>query len=309
MAHEVELKFHIPPQRLAALRRAVATATAERIALAAVYVDTPAQDLARARGALRLRREGEAWVQTLKAEGRGPLERLEHEVTLAPGVPPVIDPARHAGTPAGDWLARTLAGAAAPPLVERYATRVERTRRLVRSGGALLELALDEGELSAADGARRLPVCELEIELKRGEPAALLALAARWAERFGLLLDSRSKSERGHALAEGLAASPPVRARTPTLADALRQALGNASVLAEGASGSGTAGHREGLREGLRRLRAVLAADDARQPALQALADAAATDAAAALAACLATRATQRLWLALLADSVAPPRG
>ena len=69
MSSEIELKFRIPPARLAALRRAVATRSAQVLPLAAVYFDTPDEQLARARVALRLRREGAVWVQTLKAEG------------------------------------------------------------------------------------------------------------------------------------------------------------------------------------------------------------------------------------------------
>ena len=47
------------------------------ILLAARYLETADGDLARARVALRLRLEGDAWVQTLKAEGRVALQRLE----------------------------------------------------------------------------------------------------------------------------------------------------------------------------------------------------------------------------------------
>jgi inorganic triphosphatase YgiF len=269
MAFEVELKFRIPAQRLAAVRQAVNTATARPLRLAARYVDTPGQDLARARTALRLRLEGDQWVQTLKAEGAGPLQRHEHEVLLPPGAAPLIDLARHDGSAAGKALRRLLAAAGDPPLVERYATDVLRTRRLLRSGGALIELALDEGELLADGGQRRQPICELEMELKQGTPAALLALAARWVQRFGLVLDVRSKSERGHLLAAGQAFSPAARLRPLVLADgigapqalsamlqaALQPVLGNASVLAEGPA---EAEHLHQLRVSLRRLRSLL---------------------------------------------------
>jgi triphosphatase len=326
MATETELKFRIPPARLAALRRAVATASARVLPLAAAYLDTPGEHLARARCALRLRREGDAWVQTLKAEGAGTLQRLEHNVPLAGAGRPVVDIARHDGTPAGARL-RALLAAAGPgqPLTERYATRVQRTHRLLRSGGALVELALDEGEVRS--GARSLALCEIEFELVDGPPAALLALAGRWAGRHGLLLDTRSKSELGHTLAAGLPGSPPTPARAlrrtaghadpgALLAQALRPVLANASQLAAGPS---QAGHLRQLRAGLRRLRRLLrwgaAGDGARLlPALDALEDALAAAAArtappsadawqrpAAVAAVLAQPATQRLWLELLA--------
>ena len=273
MATEIELKFRIPPGRLAALRRAVATTTAQVQPLAAAYFDTPGEHLAAARMALRLRREGDAWVQTLKAEGAGPLQRLEHNapvVALTVGTDlPALDIARHDGTAAGAALRRLLADAGQPALQQRYATTVQRTRRLLRSGGALMELALDEGTVQA--GPRSLALCEIEFELLAGTPQALLALAGRWAGRHGLLLDVRSKSELGHTLAAGLPGSPPTTgrpmrlarqadidvARSAMLSQALRQVLANASQMAAGPS---EPGHLHQLRVGLRRLRGVLGA-------------------------------------------------
>ncbi len=282
MATETELKFRIPPARLPALRRAVATGTAQVLPLAAVYLDTPGEHLARARCALRLRREGDAWVQT----AAGPDQ----------------------------------------PLVERYATRVQRTHRLLRSGGALVELALDEGEVLA--GERSLGLCEIEFELVDGPPAALLALAGRWVARHALVLDTRSKSELGHTLAAGLPGSPPTPARPlrrgagdglpgMRLALALRPVLANASQLA---AGPATAGHLVQLRTALRRLRRLICwgAAGGGLPLLTPLAalEAALADAArrmppasaadtwqrhGAVAALLAQPATQQLWLALLA--------
>ena len=267
MAFEIELKFRIPADRLAALRRAVATRAAQTLPMAAVYFDTGGQHLAKARVALRLRREGAQWVQTLKAQGAGTLQRLEHNVDLPGGARPALDIARHDGTDAGALLRQVLADAKGAPLVERYATEVQRTRRVLRQGAARIELALDEGHLSA--GPRSLPVCEIEFELLHGAPQALLDVAARWVDRFKLVLDVRSKSERGHLLAAGLTASPPAKARSVRLpplaspapalaamvAEALDQALANASQLAAGDAGPG---HLHQLRVGLRRLRSVM---------------------------------------------------
>lgn len=276
MTHEVELKFRIPVSRLAALRRSVATASAQRLNLAARYMETADGDLARARVALRLRQEGHAWVQTLKAEGRVALQRLEHNVPLPAHAAPLLDIARHDGSEAGARLREVLAGARNATLRELYATAVQRTWRRVRHQGAVIELALDEGEIRA--GALVLPVCEIEFELVQGAPQALLDLAARWVARFSLCLDVRSKSERGHALAlqarsaEGTVAqaiSPPTKARTPVvdaaggiaaalaamLGEGLQQALANASQMADG---SWQPEHLHQLRVGLRRLRSVL---------------------------------------------------
>jgi len=214
---EIELKFRIPTDRLAALRRAGATRTAQVQLLAAVYFDTADDALAQARMALRLRCEGGQWVQTLKAEGANPMQRLEHNVLrdAADGGRPTLDLSLHDSHEAGALLARALAGAAS--LVERYATVVQRTRRVLRLSGASIEIALDEGRITAGAAPseiREIAFCEIEFELLRGEPRDLLALAARWVARFDLVLDLRSKSERGQMLAQGQTFSAPTRARS-----------------------------------------------------------------------------------------------
>ena len=285
MTIEIELKFRIPAGRLAALRRAVATSTARTVPLAAVYLDTADERLAQARVALRLRREGAVWVQTLKAEGASDLQRLEHNVALGDSpVAPALDIGRHGGTAAGERLRLALGVAEASALGARYATDIQRTRRVLRSGGARIELALDEGWISA--GGQRLAVCELEFELLSGPPQALLDLAGRWVDRFELMLDMRSKSERGHLLAAGRWASAPAKAESPPLQKrdspaqafaamlgaALRPLLRQASLLADADLAELVADqpeHLHQLRVGLRRLRTVLAVFGDQQPAAE----------------------------------------
>lgn len=115
---ETELKFQVPPEHRAALLQAVATASATTTRLQAVYADTADQRLAAAGLALRLRKEGRRWVQTLKGRADGPgglMQRLEHEVPLpgfAGGAEPALDPSRHAGTPVGERLLALLADGA-----------------------------------------------------------------------------------------------------------------------------------------------------------------------------------------------------
>jgi triphosphatase len=272
--HEIELKFGIAPERLAAVRRAVLRPGVPALRLQAAYYDTADSRLAAAGMALRLRNEGGAWVQTLKA-GLDPMRRLEHNVPIAVprGAVPALDPARHHGSPAGQALRAVLGEAGEAELVNRFATDVTRHLRVLRGRGATVELALDEGVVLA--GARREPLCELEIELLRGTPAALIDLARRWAGRLGLWLDVRSKSWRGETLARGLSQAPAVKAAAPVL-DAqatvdqawravlqccLDQVLANASELAApqpDAAAPASPDHVHQLRVGLRRLRSAL---------------------------------------------------
>lgn len=267
---ETELKFQIPPARTDALRRAVATTTARTVRLQALYVDTADQRLAAAGLALRLRKEGRVWVQTLKGRGDGLMQRLEHEVRLPPQRgEPVLDPLRHAGTPAGELLLQVLADAhtTGAELRTLYRTDIRRLHRRVRHGGALIEIAHDHGRITA-DG-RSVAVDEIEFELVSGSPAVLPALAARWAARFGLWWDVRTKSERGYRLALERDVVPAVKATpaalppgagprlawTTVLQNALAHALPNA---AEIAAGTDAPEHLHQLRVALRRLRSAL---------------------------------------------------
>jgi triphosphatase len=284
---ETELKFQVPAARAAAVRKAVATSTAVQTRLQALYVETTGHDLAAAGLALRLRKEGRVWVQTLKGRGDGLMQRLEHEVRLPPqsGLP-TLDPARHDGSAAGVLLRAALARAreAGRPdeLRVLYRTDIRRTLRRVRHGGAWVELALDEGQIladgpPAAQGEAappwKLPVCELEFELISGPDTALAEIAARWVARHGLWWDVRTKSERGFRLAlqrhevpavrAGKQVLPPGEALAPALAAmlqaALAQALPNLAEIA-GATGPRPAApeHLHQLRVGIRRLRSAL---------------------------------------------------
>ncbi|WP_341890244.1 CYTH and CHAD domain-containing protein [Variovorax sp. YR752] len=268
---EIELKFQVP----AARRDAVAAAVAGRAAapvvlrLQAAYFDTEARDLANREIALRLRREGPRWVQTLKAASGDTLARHEHNVVRPQrgAEPPALDPSLHDGTPAGDSLRRLLDTLPGSPLRCQYRTDVRRSVRTLRVRGAVLELAFDRGTIAAGD--RSLPLCELEIELLRGEPAALLATARSWVLRHGLWLDTRSKAERGTLLAAGQDRAPARKAKTVTLTDdahladayravlreCLQQVVVNASQVASGDFGDE---HVHQLRVGLRRLRTAL---------------------------------------------------
>jgi inorganic triphosphatase YgiF len=279
---EIELKFLVPRHAREALaaEMARASATLERRSLAAIYLDTPDRRLAREGIAWRLRREGRRWVQTLKAAGPNALERFEHEV-LRPGAIP--DASLHAGTGVGDRLMSLLRKAESAGKVAgvRYRTEVRRTLRRVRTRGAVVEVAFDEGRILAGGGPasasgaqappRPLRICEIEFELVSGSPRAMLALAERWRKRFGLILDPRSKAERGDRLAEGspfpslrkgLAPDYPrdetaIEAFGSVLDECLAQVLRNAIGLIDGDPAM-RVDHVHQLRVGIRRLRSGL---------------------------------------------------
>lgn len=274
---EIEFKFCIPPERLAAARAAVRRGRWAMVRMEARYFDTPDGALASQGIAFRLRREGDQWVQTVKALGEGPLDRQEHNVARGPataGAAPEPLPQLHAGTVAGARLQEAL-HAASGPLAEIYGTEMDRVTRNTIRQGAVVELALDTGRVVARRGTPQqaeTPICELELELKAGPVAGLAALATQWAKRHGLFLSTVSKAERGERLLAAPDSRSPRKVREdlsatyeqlPTgpalqrsvVAHCLQQILGPASDIAEGSNDDEQV-HQ--LRIGIRRLRTAL---------------------------------------------------
>jgi triphosphatase len=277
---EIEYKFDIPRASLSAIEAALSGPDCRRTRLQARYFDTAQSDLARRGVALRLRKEGPRWVQTAKALGDGPVQRLEHNVDLGPARKSQAlqaQPERHANTPVGAVLDEVLQQASAP-LVEVYGTDIWRCTREVQQGSSRIEIALDQGRMVApsADGDAPLSavVCELEFELLDGDVRDLASLAGAWVAQHGLTLSTVTKSERGLRLAHGQSTPPATHASAPRwprradvpdgatvqrvlIASCLEHILPNASEIA---SGSQDAEHVHQLRIGLRRLRTALRA-------------------------------------------------
>ncbi|HSV80995.1 MAG TPA: CYTH and CHAD domain-containing protein [Ramlibacter sp.] len=261
---EFELKLQVPPERTKDVEDALRRGTVENTRLRARYYDTADEALARKGLVLRLRKEGDHWVQTAKGPGRRGFERLEHNVPVPSGeTEPEI--ARHNDHPVGKRLRNALA-ASHEPLRLRFETDVTRMTRTIETAGNTVELAFDRGEVRADE--RHQPVLELELERKEGSAAAAIELAQRWAEDHGLWLDPLPKAGVGRRLANGQEQAPPVHALPVTqhpeaaaglvadaLGSALQQALGNARELATGHGGDE---HIHQLRVGLRRVRTTL---------------------------------------------------
>ncbi len=266
---EFELKFQVCAEQRADVAKAVRRGRSRQTRLRAAYFDTPDGRLAAHGIALRLRLEGEQWVQTAKARGGSELERHEHNVPrdFAAGAQPHPDVSLHAGTPVGKLLAKALGKSDQAALTTAYGTDVQRTTREIRDGNTTVELAFDQGRIEA--GASVAELCELEFELKQGDAWVVVELARGWMLRHLLWLDTLSKAARGERLAEGRASGAPRKAEPPALqrgmtgpallravvACCLAQILPNASDVAGGA---GKAEHVHQLRVGVRRLRTAL---------------------------------------------------
>jgi triphosphatase len=201
---EIELKLALAADELPRLRRRLARFGAgASVEVDSVYFDTAERLLRADRMALRLRRIGRRWLQTLKTEAAaGALSsRGEWEVPAPRGR---LDVGRFGETPLGVLLQAHPEARLQPA----FRTRFRRTVWLANDGA--IEVALDEGEIVA--GERRAPILELELELKAGGVDALyrlaLALAGRGADALALRPAVDSKAVRGYRLAATEAAAP-----------------------------------------------------------------------------------------------------
>jgi inorganic triphosphatase YgiF len=209
MSQETELKLILQPHELPRLlaHPLLGANRPTRLRLLNTYFDTPDLVLMQQRVAVRERRLGRRTLLTVKTAGSsvgGLSTRGEWEGPTRPGT---FDFGALVDEPD---LARVLTSVAWR-LVPLFRTDFIRRSWLLDFAGAQIEVALDQGGISVGHPAdaphriQRLPILELELELKRGPVQALLDLAHRLAlgpegeTATGLWLHPfhRSKAERG----------------------------------------------------------------------------------------------------------------
>lgn len=212
MAREIELKLAVSAGAHDALvgwldANAQAAGSVE---LANVYYDTRDLALARNRAALRVRRQGSQWLQTLKTAAvstSGLSARHEWEVPLQNDALSVDAFVANNAAEAADYV-RPHAAALAPLF------RTDFTRRLWHVGaeGGEIEIALDAGAILIPGTQAREPIDELELEWKPADDSTLGedAIAERlhaWTQTLraampGLTPLDISKAQRGYQLRE-----------------------------------------------------------------------------------------------------------
>ncbi|PYE38876.1 CYTH and CHAD domain-containing protein [Psychrobacter fozii] len=223
---EIELKFLVPESRLKGLMRQAQVKSSQLTQLAAHYYDTPDQQLAQSGIGLRIRKEGDSWVQTIKAGGDGIAARLEHNAVLdneqvqamldANSLMP--DLTIYKDTPIAPALSKFKLKKLVKTLTRLYVTDVQRTTRLlVEDNGDQMEnsieIAYDHGEIiHGNDDAQREVIQEIEFELISGDLDFLFMTAKTWCQRYKLCLSTVTKAERGGLLINGQNHSPAVSA-------------------------------------------------------------------------------------------------
>jgi inorganic triphosphatase YgiF len=165
--------------------------------LEAWYFDSHDRSLQQAGIAFRIRLENNRWIATVKAGGTsaGGLHKRQEWNAEVPEAKPDISYFQN--TKAGPLLEAALGEA---PLALLFCTAFDRrTTELTTDDGSRIELAVDRGLIIA--GERQDPIAEVELELKQGNPAAVLALGTELAKTVPLVVEPRSKYFRGLKLA------------------------------------------------------------------------------------------------------------
>lgn len=223
MQKETEIKLRVSRETLAALREHPLLKKRnksgwERLELSNQYFDTPEGELAQAKVALRIRRDGDQIIQTMKTRGQsvaGLSERNEYNWDLSKAK---LDLKKLEG----DCWPEQLAGLDKKTIKPLFTTDFIREKAEIAWGRGktkvVIEAALDLGQVVA--GKQKEEICELELELREGEPAALLELAAELAATLPLMPCDISKAERGYRLLDAGSYSlslpaPALNAETP----------------------------------------------------------------------------------------------
>ncbi|MDE5458029.1 CHAD domain-containing protein [Bradyrhizobium sp. CSA112] len=161
--------------------------------LETVYYDTPERLLFQHGMSLRVRRSGKHFIQTLKLLPNigQPLIRRQWETPVENVTPDLAQLPAEVGDPVA-----TLSNDALVPV---FATRVRRHARQLDLPDASVEIAFDEGMIEA--GGRQQVLSEIELELKSGNAGILFDLGTQLLDAAPLQVGTRSKAERGYALA------------------------------------------------------------------------------------------------------------
>ncbi len=217
MGKEIELKLSLPAEwqtpfaRQSSLKKAGSRQTQQ---LVNIYYDTPSLALHKRGIALRLRKQGRIWLQTVKCAGSsaaGLTTRPEWETPYSGrfDFSSVDDPGvRH-------QLERPSLRKRLIPLFE---TNIRRTTwRFEPAPGCVFHLMLDRGWVAAA--GRRQSISEVELELESGDVNEIFKLAQTLTDRVPLVPQILSKAERGYRLYQNVSPAPVKAQPVPLVAD------------------------------------------------------------------------------------------
>ena len=207
MTSETEFKFAIPA---AALRQTqIYFSESDQRELESTYYDTSEQDLRRAGIDLRIRKDGNRLIQTIKlaSNDSGAFTREEHEIDVSSQI---IDH-KHLRSILPAEISDTIDPDA---LTAQYTTRFTRHKRMVPDTEPVVEAVFDIGEIIADDNSQ--VISEVEFELVGTDIEAMAEICLEFLAQVPAELAIESKSARGFRLAHGTR-TKAVKARIPEI--------------------------------------------------------------------------------------------
>ena len=191
MGREFELKYRATPAAQQAIQAAFGDF--RTISMETAYYDTPEGALAAQHVTLRLRKENDTCVCTMKtplADGsRGEWECHAEDIYQG------LQMLALSGAP------RDLFQLASSGVTVVCGAKFTRLATEISTADGVAELAIDSGILLG--GGKELPLREVEIEHKSGSDQATIQLAAMIATRFALEREGKSKFRRALELSKG----------------------------------------------------------------------------------------------------------
>ncbi|WP_419909090.1 CHAD domain-containing protein [Hoeflea sp.] len=213
---ELEVKFEIGTDAVRRLRnksalRDMTIGKPVQRELRSIYFDTSDHRLRSERASLRLRWDGDGWIQTFKygtglKNGLSSPKEIEEPVDNAQ-----LDLERIKDRTLKPWLKKLVSKS---PLVPVFETDINRDIHLLScSGVGTAELAIDKGKVK--NDGKSEGINEVEIELKSGLPHTLLTISETLFDGECVSPSGSSKAERGYALLGRAKASAPASKAVP----------------------------------------------------------------------------------------------
>jgi len=193
MSTEIELKLRIAPHDIDHFKQhpLLKTVSHRVMNLKGTYFDTPESHLRQAKIALRIREENGVLIQAVKTAGQssgGLHQRHEWEYKIKTNSPDL------------EQIPTEVRGLLSSYSLDAiFTTEFERTIWLISDEEHnVVEVCLDEGDIYCKDLST--PICEVELELKRGDVATLYEIAHTLQSTIHLIPENQSKAARGYQL-------------------------------------------------------------------------------------------------------------
>lgn len=211
---ETELKYRFSDQSLVAelfsnqmVAKYIIPASKANYKMQSMYFDTFSGDLSQNRATLRVRQENDLFVVTIKMDSKiadALHQRFEWNVDLgkefslkefAAGFnADIFSATLSAEKKSGNVLADLLRQINQKPLILICQADFNRLCYDLAYCDTVVEIALDQGFILG--GSLREPICELELELKKGKVDDLISLGAILSQKLKLEPETKSKYAR-----------------------------------------------------------------------------------------------------------------